>query len=408
MSSFAERERKWLDIQVELMAIDLEKRINDAKYVENMCGKKKSLSDNVMLEKKDSICLDDDCIVKKSGIGFVGKSKEYLVVRFITSKFSQYGWKINKKVKTNTYGDDRTNFSRPDIHVELDDRIISIEVDENQHKSYDGPKEDSRIYYFCESMYHKNIHIIRFNPDKYVSKGKQIRSCWKLDDSGRYEISDKEQWDNRLAKLCDVINECITTDTQEPINLVYLFYDSGTDAMPLNEQQIKSDQAISNIVDENDSTKIQTLIENNKYRLKDFTRLTVTNGNEILVGDKIVYINLEKVKMLNGIVGSIEFNRMHYVFGMRVGFVTRWKISSDKCIIFFKHKKRRKKTDEAALAGRKAECNEWKSKLSAEELIKFEEMKALRETKKTKEEKKTLTDEYYRWLYARRPDLKKK
>ena len=121
-------------------------------------------------------------LIKKDGTNFVYKPKEYYVVRYIIDKFKQYNWQINKKFKNTRI--------RLDMLLELDDRIITIEIDENQHKSYKNNNE--RIYKMGNGFFYKNIFIIRFNPDKYVNNDKKYSSCWNKENN-YYVISDKQQ-----------------------------------------------------------------------------------------------------------------------------------------------------------------------------------------------------------------------
>nr|QBK92649.1 MAG: endonuclease [Pithovirus LCPAC401] len=55
---------------------------------------------------------------------------------------------------------------RADFQFILNDHIIIIEVDENQHKWYDPLDEKERLMEICESA-GLNLVCIRFNPDKY-------------------------------------------------------------------------------------------------------------------------------------------------------------------------------------------------------------------------------------------------
>ena len=66
---------------------------------------------------------------------------------------------------------------RPDILLDLDNQIIIIEVDENQHLYYDCSCQNKRIMELSQDVNFKNIIFIRFNPDAYLdAHGNKIKS----------------------------------------------------------------------------------------------------------------------------------------------------------------------------------------------------------------------------------------
>lgn len=175
----------------------------------------------------------DDHIIKKNGMEFIYKSKEYYIIRHILDKYKHYDWKINKNINKNTA-------VRPDMILDLDDRIIIIEIDENQHKSYKN--DNIRINKINDNFYYKNVFIIRFNPDEYYSKNILYQSCWSKQNN-RYIISDKQQLIYRLNELEKIINNCITCNSTEPIELIYLFYDQkNNDNKIIDINNIKNDE----------------------------------------------------------------------------------------------------------------------------------------------------------------------
>lgn len=252
-----------------------------------------------------------DCIVECNGVGFLSKPKEYSVIRYMTKNFPQCAWIINKQLKI----DNESKSLRPDMYVELDDRIVLIEIDEFQHKSYDNSKEAYRIHHFSDLLLYKNLHIVRFNPDEYKINECVYQSCWKINDRNMYALNDENQWNFRLSVLCDVVNKQLMMDTVEQINVVYLFYDKAVVNLRLNHLFLR------------------------------------TNIEDVIVPRR-------KTK--------IKIRRLNY----------------------------------------KKECDEWKKRLSEDELAKFEKMKELKKTK-TKEEGLLIRQQYYDWLYERRPELKK-
>jgi hypothetical protein len=60
---------------------------------------------------------------------------------------------------------------RPDLFYELATHCVIVEIDENQHKSYDDRCECSRINEIVNGIGGKPVIFIRFNPDKTRNNG---------------------------------------------------------------------------------------------------------------------------------------------------------------------------------------------------------------------------------------------
>lgn len=116
-------------------------------------------------------------IIFENILNFVPKPKKISVAQYIIKNFPKYQWIINKNLKKNIK---KHASIRPNIRTELNDRIIVIEVDEQQHKAYDKSKEQSRIFEFSNNIDQKNVYIIRFNPDEYKFNDEDIPSCWAI------------------------------------------------------------------------------------------------------------------------------------------------------------------------------------------------------------------------------------
>ncbi len=68
--------------------------------------------------------------------------------------------------------------------------------------------------------------VIRFNPDSYTDiHGKKIPSCFKVDSvTGMLKINNKKAWNDRLAKLKQVVLNHIQNIPEKEITIDYLFY----------------------------------------------------------------------------------------------------------------------------------------------------------------------------------------
>jgi hypothetical protein len=99
------------------------------------------------------------------------RTRELSVIKHIKDTFNQYKWLINKSI----CGLKRIS----DIFLELEDRYIMIEVDENQHRYYDKCDENKRISQITLKLDDKYLFIIHFNTDSYIDKnGTPILSPW--------------------------------------------------------------------------------------------------------------------------------------------------------------------------------------------------------------------------------------
>ena len=152
------------------------------------------------------------------------KTKEYAVLEFIRNTYLEHTW-VNDKVI-----DGGCSKKRPDIFLDLLTHSIIIEIDENQHKTYDNC-ELKRINLLFEDLGDRHIVFIRLNPDYYLDKdNKKITSCWGIDRNGLSSVkkSKKNEWEQRLNTLKITVDEVLhidNIDITNPITYINLFYD---------------------------------------------------------------------------------------------------------------------------------------------------------------------------------------
>ena len=151
------------------------------------------------------------------------KTKEYSVVEYIQTKFSNFQWIADKIVNGGC------SKRRPDLLLDLGYQIIIVEIDENQHSDYDCSCENKRIMELSQDLGHRPIVFIRFNPDDYEKNGTTITSCWGQDKKGLCVVkkSKKNEWIQRLNVLEEQINYWINqaNKTNKIIETIQLFYD---------------------------------------------------------------------------------------------------------------------------------------------------------------------------------------
>ena len=140
------------------------------------------------------------------------KTKEIAVRDFINSRFE--GFQHDKPLWYNETACDCTTKRRIDHRKLINDTLLCIETDENQHKSYSKEDEIARYNDLFMAFGGKFI-FIRFNPDKYKDNGK---SC-------------NPMLVNRLPVLETEINKQIkrieTNENTELLEVIELYYDKN-------------------------------------------------------------------------------------------------------------------------------------------------------------------------------------
>lgn len=148
------------------------------------------------------------------------KTKERHVTDFIKEKFNALNITYDKTI---TGG---KSLRRPDIFIDISNHVIVIEIDENQHDTYDCSCENKRLMELFIDAGSRNMTFIRFNPDDYINiNNKQVSSCWTLNDKGLCIIKDTVEWTSRLNILQETVDFIITHGNEKEINIIHLFYD---------------------------------------------------------------------------------------------------------------------------------------------------------------------------------------
>ena len=155
------------------------------------------------------------------------KTKERAVADFVLEHFNNFTWIVDKKVA------DGCSARRPDLLLDLGYQVIIVEIDENQHNSYDCSCENKRLMQLSQDVNHRPIVFIRFNPDEYINKdNEKIKSCWSINSNGICIVSKKnmKEWNHRLNVLKEEILywSDYNNRTEKTIEVIQLFYNEGT------------------------------------------------------------------------------------------------------------------------------------------------------------------------------------
>ena len=101
------------------------------------------------------------------------KTKERLIVNHIIKQFPDYKFILDIAIGPKNH--------RPDMLLNLNDRVIIIEIDEYQHKKY-NTDELLRLDTIQKAI-NKKVICIRFNPDSFIKDNVRTSSCFKLNDN---------------------------------------------------------------------------------------------------------------------------------------------------------------------------------------------------------------------------------
>jgi hypothetical protein len=175
------------------------------------CFLKKIKKDN----KHNQMCIE--CYNKINNDEINYKNKEISIKQFLTNSIPEYTFINDKRIKFSIHIP-----YRPDFQLEIDNKLIVVEVDEKQHIKYNTEQEENRnisIKNACE-INNKKLIIIRFNPDNYKKGKNKVPSPWKNN-----KLQDECAWLNRLNSLKETILFNIKNDNDNNYIITKLFYD---------------------------------------------------------------------------------------------------------------------------------------------------------------------------------------
>ena len=95
--------------------------------------------------------------------------KEYAVVRHLRKTIEQPF--IHDKI----IADQECSRKRPDVYFDLPDRVVIVEIDEHQHKTYDEGCSCARMCEIVAAIGGRSVVFIRYNPDSCKWKGKAFK-----------------------------------------------------------------------------------------------------------------------------------------------------------------------------------------------------------------------------------------
>jgi hypothetical protein len=119
--------------------------------------------------------------------------------------------------------------------MDLGYQVINIEIDENQHKSYEEICENKRLMMISKDIGHRNLIVIRFNPDGYTKNKEKHLSCWSVNKNGYHTIKKtyEKEWKKRLKELSDTIEFFFKPEnsSDKMIDIIHLFFDEESEVI---------------------------------------------------------------------------------------------------------------------------------------------------------------------------------
>ena len=149
------------------------------------------------------------------------RTREQAIVDFLKETMSDLNWVTNK-----SFG--ACSARRPDMIIDFITHVVIVEVDENQHASYDTTCENRRLMELSEDVAHRPMVVIRFNPDGFTtSSGVKVKSPWKMDATGISTICNFVEWCLRCDALKGRMDFWKHNVSEKTVEIEYLFY-NGT------------------------------------------------------------------------------------------------------------------------------------------------------------------------------------
>jgi hypothetical protein len=153
------------------------------------------------------------------------KTKERSVSEFLAESWEgRLSWVTDRTIEGGCSG------CRPDDRSDLGHRVIIVETDENQHRSYSC--ESKRMAAISQDLGHRPVVFIRLNPDGYRDGATRVPSCWEPNARGILVVNKDRvrAWNERLLRLNERIE--YWSDERTEVKMIQedrLFYDVRRD-----------------------------------------------------------------------------------------------------------------------------------------------------------------------------------
>lgn len=113
---------------------------------------------------------------------------------------------------------------RPDGLIDCGTHTVIIEIDEDQHRSYDDQCENKRIMEIFRDLGSRPLTVIRLNPDGYTCNGEHFEGAFTRTNVDQHLKVNNSIFVHRLERLLKEVASAITCIPIREISIVELFF----------------------------------------------------------------------------------------------------------------------------------------------------------------------------------------
>ena len=129
---------------------------------------------------------------------------------------------------------DARSARRPDVFIDMGEFVVIVEIDEDQHESYDATCENKRVMQIFMDAGRRPMVVVRFNPDDYTDEHqRRIKSPWGIHKTTGVLIvrpAKRKEWQDRLDTLRAASANSLEHPPAKELTTVHLFYSHVTRA----------------------------------------------------------------------------------------------------------------------------------------------------------------------------------
>lgn len=118
---------------------------------------------------------------------------------------------------------------RPDGLIDCETHAVIIEIDEDQHRTYDDQCENKRIMEIFLDLRSRPLIVIRLNPDSYVSRGIRFPGAFTLTKADKHLKVNEAVFAHRLERLLKEIDYATTCTPNREVSIIELFFPEAVD-----------------------------------------------------------------------------------------------------------------------------------------------------------------------------------
>ncbi len=161
------------------------------------------------------------------------KTKERTVQEFLQGHFGAehtlvFDRRVDPVVPTTGVCDTQCSTRRPDVFIDMGEYVVVVEIDEDQHVSYDKTCENKRIMQIFADAGRRPLVVVRFNPDDYTDEhGRKVRTPWGIHKTTGVLIvrpSQRKAWQDRLTALRGAVESALENPPTKEITLVHVCF----------------------------------------------------------------------------------------------------------------------------------------------------------------------------------------